>query len=88
MSSASQAWSHRLAPMAGRDPDEAHRGATPLELLYDLTFVVAFGVAADELAHLFSEGHWAAGLIGFGFAVFGICWAWIQRAVPAPESGQ
>jgi len=24
--------------MAGRDPHEAHRAATPLELLFDLTF--------------------------------------------------
>lgn len=37
--------------MEGRDPHEAHRTATPLELLFDLTFVVAFGIAADELAH-------------------------------------
>jgi low temperature requirement protein LtrA len=27
--------------MSGRDPGEAHRASTPLELLFDLTFVVA-----------------------------------------------
>jgi low temperature requirement protein LtrA len=27
--------------MSGRDPDEAHRVSSPLELLFDLTFVVA-----------------------------------------------
>jgi low temperature requirement protein LtrA len=70
--------SHRLLPMTGRDPEEEHRGATPLELLYDLTFVVAFGIAADELAHLLAEGHWSSGLAAFGFSVFGICWAWIN----------
>jgi hypothetical protein len=32
-------------------PDEAHRSATALELFYDLMFVVAFGTAADQLAH-------------------------------------
>ena len=64
--------------MSGRDPDEEHRSATPLELLYDLTFVVAFGVAAEQFAHLLAAGHLASGLIGFGFAVFGICWAWIN----------
>ena len=64
--------------MSGRDPDEEHRSATPLELLYDLTFVVAFGVAAEQFAHLLAVGHWAPGLIGFSFAVFGICWAWIN----------
>ena len=64
--------------MTGRDPSESHRSATPLELLYDLTFVVAFGTASDQLAHLLVEGHVAAGLGGFAFAVFGICWAWIN----------
>jgi low temperature requirement protein LtrA len=64
--------------MSGRDPDEEHRAATPLELLYDLTFVVAFGVAAEQFAHLLAAGHLASGLAGFSFAVFGICWAWIN----------
>lgn len=63
--------------MSGRDPAEPHRVATPLELLYDLTFVVAFGVAASELAHLLAEGHIRAGLIGFGFAILLVCWAWV-----------
>lgn len=64
--------------MTGRDPHELHRGATPLELLYDLTFVVAFGAASNEAAHFFAEGHWRTGLIGFGFAMFAVIWAWIQ----------
>ena len=64
--------------MGGRDPHQAHRTATPLELLFDLTFVVAFGIAADELAHFLAEGHVPAGLVGFGFATFAISWAWIQ----------
>lgn len=63
--------------MSGRDPAEPHRVATPLELLFDLTFVVAFGVAASELAHLLAEGHIRAGLIGFGFATMLVCWAWV-----------
>ena len=64
--------------MGGRDPREAHRAATPLELLFDLTFVIAFGLAASQLARALAEGHTAAGLIGFGFASFAICWAWIN----------
>src|SRR5690606_36078749 len=40
---------HHVARMVGRDPDEPHRAATPLELLFDLTFVIAFGTAANEL---------------------------------------
>ncbi len=78
MSSPDQTWAHRLRPMSGRDPQEEHRAATPLELLYDLTFVVAFGVAAEQLAHLVTEGHLRSGLIGFAIAVFAICWAWIN----------
>src|SRR5687767_7217214 len=69
---------HHVRPMGGRDPQEAHRAATPLELLFDLTFVISFGAAASQLAHAFVEGHYATGLLGFGFASFAICWAWIN----------
>ncbi|MBC9032781.1 low temperature requirement protein A [Sphingomonas sp. JC676] len=62
--------------MTGRDPYEEHRVATPLELLFDLTFVISFGVAASQLAHALSEGHLGTGLLGFGIAGFAICWAW------------
>ena len=64
--------------MDGRDPHESHRTATPLELLFDLTFVVAFGIAADELAHYVVEEHFEAGLLGFALATFAIIWAWIN----------
>jgi low temperature requirement protein LtrA len=70
--------SHRLARMLGRDPGESHRAATPLELLFDLTFVIAFGVAGNEFAHFLAEEHLAAGIGGFLFAVFAISWAWIN----------
>jgi low temperature requirement protein LtrA len=69
---------HRVVPMAGRDPHESGRVATSLELLFDLTFVVAFGVAGDEAAHLLAEGHVGAALAGFGFAMFAVIWAWIN----------
>ncbi len=69
---------HRLRRMVGRDPHEPHRTATPLELLFDLTFVVAFGIAASQFAHLLAEDHLGAGLTGFAFATFSICWAWIN----------
>ena len=72
--------SHRLARMLGRDPTESHRAATPLELLFDLTFVIAFGVAGNELAHFLADEHLAAGIGGFLFAVFAISWAWINFA--------
>ena len=64
--------------MGGRDPHEAHRVATPLELLFDLTFVISFGQAASQFAHALAEGHYAVALIGFSFASFAICWAWVN----------
>jgi low temperature requirement protein LtrA len=64
--------------MSGRDPGERHRAATPLELLFDLTFVVAFGIAADELAHYLAEDHIRTSLLAFGFVGFSISWAWIN----------
>jgi low temperature requirement protein LtrA len=69
---------HRVSRMTGRDPDEPGRAATPLELLFDLTFVVAFGTAADELAHFLAADHLRTALLGFGFAAFAISWAWIN----------
>lgn len=33
----------RVRRMTGRDQHEPYRTATPLELLFDLTFVAAFG---------------------------------------------
>jgi low temperature requirement protein LtrA len=72
------ALSHRVRPMSGRDPHETGRTATPLELLFDLTFVVAFGFAGNEAAHALAEAHWGAALLGFGLAMFAVCWAWIN----------
>jgi len=59
--------------MGGRDPHEAHRVATPLELLFDLTFATSFNLAASQLADAVAAGHAAAALLGFGFASFAIC---------------
>ena len=69
---------HHVRRMTGRDPHEEHRVATPLELLFDLTFVIAFGLASSQFAHALAEGHYAAALLGFGFASFAICWAWVN----------
>src|SRR3954470_14678097 len=69
---------HHRRRFSGRDPDERHRTATPLELLYDLTIVVAFGTAADELAHSLAENHVWPGIAGFTFASFAVSWAWLN----------
>lgn len=70
--------SHRLRRMTGRDPHEAHRAATPLELLYDLTLVVAFSLAGSQFAHALVEDHVVQGLLGFSVAMFAITLAWIN----------
>jgi low temperature requirement protein LtrA len=69
---------HRRRRFTGRDPGEDHRASTPLELLYDLTIVVGFGTAADQLAHYVAEDHVGAGVAGFAFAAFAVSWAWLN----------
>lgn len=69
---------HGLRRMTGRTIDGGHRAATPLELLFDLTFVAAFGVAGSELAHGIAVGHPLAATGGFAFAMGAIIWAWIN----------
>src|ERR1700692_98019 len=64
--------------MVGRDPHEEHRVATPLELLFDLTFATCFSFAASQFATELAEGRYAAAALGFGFASVAICWAWIN----------
>jgi low temperature requirement protein LtrA len=46
-----------LRPVAARDPKENHRVATPLELLFDLIFVVAIAEAGQQLHHAIIENH-------------------------------
>lgn len=64
--------------MRGRDPHEAHRTATPLELLFDLTFVIAFSQASAQAAHYFELGHTSTAVTGFVFGIFAVTWAWIN----------
>jgi low temperature requirement protein LtrA len=69
---------HRLRRMVGRDPQETHRTATPLELLFDLTFVAAFAQAGDQAAHVIAEGHFGSAIVAFAFVSFAVCWAWVN----------
>lgn len=64
--------------MTPRDPGEEHRAATPLELFFDLVFVVAIAVAALDLHHGIVEGHASAAIRGYALAFFGIWWAWVN----------
>ena len=64
--------------MRPRSPHETHRAATPLELLFDLVFVVAIAQAAAAFHHSIAEAHAAEGLVGFLMVFFGIWWAWMN----------
>lgn len=61
-----------------RSADEEHRAATPLELFFDLTFVVAIGRAAAALHHELVAGHVADGLLGFTMGFFACWWGWMN----------
>lgn len=69
---------HRLRRMIGRDRSEQHRASAPLELLYDLTVVVAISLSGSQLAHLLQAGHFLNGALAFVFSMFGILWAWVN----------
>ncbi|WP_040794446.1 low temperature requirement protein A [Nocardia higoensis] len=69
---------HRMVPMIGRDPQEQGRAASPLELLVDLTFVVAVGTAASQLAEMVAHGHIGPAVPAFVLAMFAIVLAWLS----------
>lgn len=70
---------HRLiVPMRARSTAEAHRAATPLELFFDLVFVVAIAAAASGLHHAVAELRLAEALLNYAMVFFAIWWAWIN----------
>ena len=72
---ASRPW---YLPMRARVADERHRVATPLELLFDLCFVVAVAFAAAGLDHSFVENHVLTGVRQYLMVFFAIWWAWMN----------
>jgi low temperature requirement protein LtrA len=64
--------------MRRRDPDEPNRAATPLELLFDLTFVVAVAHVAAELSHALVASDLGPGLVRYLMLFFAIWWAWMN----------
>src|ERR1700677_2239556 len=67
-----------LRPMVPRDTEEPHRASTPLELLFDLCFVVAVSQAARELNGSLAQNHFAAAIQGYLLVFFAIWWAWMN----------
>ncbi|MFD8692168.1 low temperature requirement protein A [Streptomyces sp. NPDC059651] len=67
-------------PMRARHSGEVHRTATPLELFFDLCFVVAVAQAASTFEHELSQGRVGQGLFGYTLVFFAIWWAWMNFA--------
>jgi low temperature requirement protein LtrA len=65
--------------MLSRDTDEEHRASTPLELFFDLCFVVAVAQASGRLHHaLLSDNGIGHGVGNFLMVFFAIWWAWMN----------
>ncbi|MBO4272728.1 low temperature requirement protein A [Microbispora triticiradicis] len=64
--------------MSARAVDEPHRAASQLELLFDLTFVVAVAAVTAQFAHDIAAGHGPAGVVPFLQVFFAIWWAWMN----------
>ncbi|MEU6253241.1 low temperature requirement protein A [Streptomyces sp. NPDC047043] len=67
-----------LRRLTARGRDEAHRVASPLELFFDLCFVVAIAQAGVQLVHAVAEGHAGEGILNYAMVFFAIWWAWMN----------
>lgn len=67
-----------IRPMGPRNMSEAHRAATPLELLFDLVSVIAIAAAAAGLHHGIAELHIVEGLFKYVGVFFAVWWAWMN----------
>ncbi len=74
---ASAATRFGLVRMDPRDPTEPHRTASPLELLFDLVFVVAVSVSSKALFDVEAEGQLLDAVGGYLAVFFAIWWAWM-----------
>lgn len=63
--------------VAIRDPTARSRQCTPLELLFDLCFVVSVAALVVELHHHLVDGHPEQGVLTYVLLFLPICWAWM-----------
>jgi low temperature requirement protein LtrA len=75
MTAPARSW---LTPMRPRSADEDHRVSTPLELLFDLCFVVAVAQAAQPLHHGIAANHVGTAVSHYAMVFFAIWWAWMN----------
>lgn len=67
-----------LPILRARDPNQHHRAATQLELLFDLVSVVAIATITAQLHHAISAGHGADVFPRFAFLFGSIWWVWMN----------
>ncbi len=67
-----------LRPMTPRDPSERERAASPLELFFDLVFVVAVSFSSGQLYQAEEAGGLAIGVVRYLMVFFAIWWAWMN----------
>ncbi len=67
-----------LRKLTARGRGEAHRASTPLELFFDLCFVVAIAQAGVSLVHAVAEAHTGEGILNYAMLFFAIWWAWMN----------
>jgi low temperature requirement protein LtrA len=64
--------------MSARPIDEPHRVSSQLELLFDLTFVIAVAAATAQLAHQIADAHALVSIVPFLQVFYAIWWAWMN----------
>ncbi len=62
--------------MAARATDEPHRVSSQLELLFDLTFVIAVAALTERFADALGHGRASEQIVPFLQVFFAIWWAW------------
>lgn len=67
-----------LLPLQPRDPKEAHRAATQLELFFDLVSVIAIASLTACFHHALIEGHGLEKLPNFLLIFVSIWWVWMN----------
>lgn len=61
-----------------RPPEEGNRAETPLELFFDLCFVVAVAQAGRELAAAIGHGEYSHGVASYAAIFFAVWWPWVN----------
>lgn len=67
-----------MAELRIRDSAEHERASTPLELLFDLCFVVAVAILAKDLHHAISEDRATDGALTYAGLFVPVWWAWMS----------